>query len=185
MSIHRGTITVFGSSQVQEGDSRYTEARGIGRLLTKAGFAICCGGYGGLMEAVSRGAREGGGHTIGVTLDIFSLRPANSWIVEEQRNPTYLARVERMIALGDGYLELSGGIGTLSEVAMAWSLLQIHSLPPRPHVLLGKAWANMVEAFRRNLIIREDDYRLLQLAETPEEAVALLEKAIPAEEVRR
>jgi uncharacterized protein (TIGR00725 family) len=51
-------ITVFGSSRPQEGDADYAEARALGEHLAKAGFAVCSGGYGGVMEAVSRGARS-------------------------------------------------------------------------------------------------------------------------------
>ena len=81
-------ISVFGGSQTKEGDTAYVEARELGRLLAERGHTVLTGGYIGVMEAVSRGAREAGGHVIGVTCeDIEAWRPikANSWVMEEIR----------------------------------------------------------------------------------------------------
>ena len=65
-------VTVFGSSRPSEGDSDYAEARELGRRLAERGFAVCSGGYGGVMEAASRGAKEAGGKTYGVTAEFFA-----------------------------------------------------------------------------------------------------------------
>src|SRR5436190_20765313 len=64
-------ITVFGSSRPQDGDADYSDARSLGGELARAGFAVCSGGYGGVMEAVSRGVKEAGGKTYGVTAERF------------------------------------------------------------------------------------------------------------------
>src|SRR5262252_7395492 len=77
-------ITVFGSSRPKESDADYQEACRLGHALGRAGFAVCSGGYGGVMEGVSRGAKEAGGTTIGVTAEFFP-REANSWIDSEVR----------------------------------------------------------------------------------------------------
>ena len=76
------TITVFGSSRPRAGDPYYEEARQLGDALAARGFAVCSGGYGGVMEAVSRGAKEAGGKTLAVTAKFFRSR-ANAWIDEE------------------------------------------------------------------------------------------------------
>ena len=185
MSGRRGTIAVFCSSRIPQGHPAYEEARLTGQLLAEAGFAVCSGGYQGLMEAVSRGAREAGGHTIGVTLSAFDPRPPNRWIIEEIKMTSYLARIQRLVDLADGYLALAGGMGTLAEMSATWSLLQIKAIPRRPGVLLGASWARLMEAFRRELIIWEADYELWQLAATPAQAVALLTKASPCAGERR
>src|SRR3977135_4290020 len=76
------TITVFGSSRPEEGHAEYTEAVELGRALAAKGFAVCTGGYGGVMEGVSRGAREAGGRVLAVTSSFFRRR-ANRWVDEE------------------------------------------------------------------------------------------------------
>ena len=67
-------ITVFGSSRPRAGEADYEEARLLGRALARRGFAVCSGGYGGVMEAVSRGAKEAGGRTLAMTATIFPQR---------------------------------------------------------------------------------------------------------------
>ena len=75
-------IAVLGSSRAQPGDPVYAQALALGRALAEAGFAVCNGGYGGIMEAVSRGAGAAGGHVVGVTCSVYGLAP-NPWIAEE------------------------------------------------------------------------------------------------------
>lgn len=67
-------ITVFGSSRPRDGDAHYALARHLGSELASRGFAICSGGYGGVMEAVSRGAKDAGGNTIGIVSEFFTSR---------------------------------------------------------------------------------------------------------------
>ena len=51
-------VTVFGGSHVQEGGPEYASARDLGKLLAQAGYTVCNGGYGGVMEASARGAKD-------------------------------------------------------------------------------------------------------------------------------
>src|SRR3990172_11196235 len=81
-------ITVFGSSSPAPGEPAYEEARRLGDLLARAGHCVLTGGYMGTMEAVSRGAAEAGGHTVGVTCDQIEKwrnTKANAWVKEERR----------------------------------------------------------------------------------------------------
>ncbi len=172
-------VTVFGSSQITEGDPRYARAEATGGLLAQAGLVVCSGGYQGLMAAVSRGAKSAGGSTIGVPLAAFDPRPCNRWIDQEIKMGTFMARMERMIALGDAYLVLGGGIGTLTELGMVWSLLQIGEIPRRPCLLLGESWAEFLDFARGHLVVREADYGLLTCAADPEQAARLLAAAWP------
>jgi len=76
-------VTVFGSSRPRETDADYEEARVLGRALAKHGFSVCSGGYGGVMEAVSRGAKEVGGKTYGVTADFFKTAKLNPGLISK------------------------------------------------------------------------------------------------------
>src|ERR1041384_696168 len=98
---HEKVITVFGSSRPLEGDPDYEEARPLGRALAGAGFAVCSGGYGGVMAAVSRGAKERGGKTYGVTADFFTASKANEWIDVEVRMHTWQERLFELVRLAD------------------------------------------------------------------------------------
>lgn len=170
------TVSVFGTGQVQDGDADYAEAHEMGRLLAQAGYAVVSGGYYGAMEAVSRGAKSAGGTTRGITMSLFDPRPANQWVDEEEKVLNFFIRLERLIHGSDAYVVLRGGIGTLTELALAWSLLQTNCLTPRPLVIVGKAWSGVFDVFRQHCIIREKDYAIVQLVDTPADALAVIDR---------
>ena len=143
------TVTIFGSSLPPENAPAYQEARELGRALASRGLAVCNGGYGGLMEASARGAREAGGHTIGVTCGIWPHR-ANSWIVEEVRTASFPDRIMTLIARGDAYAVLPGGTGTLAELALAWEMMNKSVLSEsvggrKPLVMVGSYWQRVID----------------------------------------
>jgi uncharacterized protein (TIGR00725 family) len=176
-------VTVFGTARSQEGDPDYQEAYRLGRLLAEAGHSVCTGGYAGAMEAVSRGAHEVGGHVVGITLEPWTLSfqlSANRWVREEVATANLYVRLERLLA-GDALVAIHGGVGTLTEVAFAWNLLQTRDLSPRPLILLGADWRALVDGFARHLIINEQDLALLTLVDTPEAVIAALHTFDPAQ----
>jgi uncharacterized protein (TIGR00730 family) len=140
-------ITVFGSSRPVEGDEWYEEARELGRALVGGGFAVCSGGYGGVMEAVSRGAKEAGGKTLGVTASFFGGR-ANRWIDDEVRMDTWQDRLFELIRRGDGYVACRGGTGTLVELSVVWEMLNKRVMPRKPFAVLGGFWRPVIERVR-------------------------------------
>lgn len=114
---------------------------------------MCNGGYGGLMEASARGAREAGGHTIGVTCSLWS-RQANPWIAEEIRTASFPERLMTLIARGDAYVVLPGGTGTLAELALAWEMMNKSVLSAtvggkRPLLLLGPYWQPVIDCLQQ------------------------------------
>jgi uncharacterized protein (TIGR00725 family) len=140
-------VTVFGSSRPREGDAEYEEARELGKALAGRGFAVCSGGYGGVMEAVSRGAKDAGGKTYGVTAEFFGRR-ANAWIDVEVRKKTWEERLFALIELGDGFVTCKGGTGTLVELAVVWEMLNKSVMAGKPCVVLGDFWQPILERVR-------------------------------------
>ena len=167
-------ISVFGSSAPLPESSAYEEARQLGRLLAQAGFAVATGGYGGTMSAVSQGAAEADGHVIGVTCDqIEQFRPLspNKWIKEEHRYATLKDRLIHLVSQNEGMIVLPGGIGTLSEMTLAWSFLQVGELEKRPLILLGNSWKETITVFNDEVYVRPNHLELLTFVDTPEAAV--------------
>jgi uncharacterized protein (TIGR00730 family) len=140
-------ITVFGSSRPENGHADYAEAFELGRSLATAGFAVCTGGYGGVMEAVSRGASEAGGRVLAVTSSFFRPR-ANRWVQEETRVATWPERLFELVRLGDGYVACKGGTGTLVELAVVWEMLNKKAMEQRPFVVLGDFWQPILDRVR-------------------------------------
>jgi uncharacterized protein (TIGR00730 family) len=140
-------ITVFGSSRPSDGDSHYALARELGAQLASRGFIVCSGGYGGVMEAVSRGAKDAGGRAIGITAEFFEAR-ANKWIDEVISVKTWQERLFALIERGAGYVACPGGTGTLVELAVVWEMLNKRVLPPKPFAIIGHFWQPIIERVR-------------------------------------
>ena len=129
------------------------------------------------MEAVSRGAKEAGGHVIGVTCeDIEAWRgvKANAWVKEEWRKKTLLERMQAIIEGCDAAIAMPGGVGTLVEVSLMWNLMVVESLHRRPLILVGKGWQSTLDQFfnsfeyympmrqRESLLFAEDVQRAVE-----------------------
>ena len=173
-------ISVFGGSQPKEGDPAYAEAKELGRLLAQDGHIVLTGGYIGTMEAVSRGAKEAGGHVIGVTCeDIETWRKvkANSWVMEEVRKTTLIERLHTLIHESDAALALPGGPGTLTEIALMWNLMIVESLHRRPLILIGDGWQSVFDQLFKGLdaYVPAHQREILYFAKDVQAAVKLVE----------
>ena len=168
------TIAIFGSSRREEQSALYQEAYELGRSLAAAGYAVLSGGYEGSMAAASRGAAEAGGHVIGVTCAIFDPLPPNRWLTEEIKAPTMLERLAIMLDRADGFVAVRGGIGTLAEVTLAWSLLQTRSLVGKPLVLLGAEWQGVMDAFFAHTDLGASIAALARIVHSPAEVLTAL-----------
>jgi uncharacterized protein (TIGR00730 family) len=177
-------ITVFGSSRPEDGHADYAQALELGRALAAAGFAVCTGGYGGVMEAVSRGARESGGRVLAVTSSFFRPR-ANRWVEEETQMATWQERLFELVRLGDGYVACKGGTGTLVELAVVWEMLNKKAMEQRPFVVLGDFWQPILDRVReveRGHASRwgESSDPLVHQAPTPADAARFLVSRLAA-----
>jgi uncharacterized protein (TIGR00730 family) len=167
-------VAVFGSGSAPAGGALLAEAECLGKMLAEAGFVLLCGGYGGVMEAASRGAHRAGGQAVGVTMDLFAPRLApNRWLTREQRVTDFFPRLQALTA-ADAFVVLRGGIGTLTEATLTWSLLQTGQIGPRPFVFVGDDWRRLFEAFRSTTFVTEADLRLATVVDGVAEAVAFL-----------
>jgi len=148
MKRHARVITVFGSGRAQPDDELYEQALALGVALAEKGLAVCTGGYGGVMEAVSRGAKQAGGHTIGITARFFR-SPANAWIDEEIHVATWRDRLFELVERGHGYVTCPGGTGTLVELAIVWEMLNKGVMEKKPVAIFGEFWRPVIEHVRK------------------------------------
>jgi uncharacterized protein (TIGR00725 family) len=184
-------VTVFGSSRPKAGDAEYEEARELGKLLAKCGFAVCSGGFGGVMEGVSRGAKEGDGKTYGVTAEFFK-RKANAWVDTEVRMDTWDARLFELVRLADGFAVCKGGTGTLVELAVVWEMLNKSVIAGKPIVVVGDFWQPILDRVREveqgprpsteNRVWGEANGNLVYSAANADEAANYLARKLKARE---
>ena len=166
------TVTIFGSHEAKEGGEDYETGRILGKKLAESGYTVCNGGYGGIMEATARGAKEGRGQTIGVTTEDFG-GSANRWIDQEVKMKKWSDRLFKMIELGDAYVVFDGGTGTLVELFVTWEMSNKGFLS-KPVVVLGNRWRALTDQIRK--IPQVVDSPHLYLKKTPAEAVNLLKE---------
>ena len=150
-----GLVAVIGAGRANE--ELYELARQTGRRLAQHGYGVVTGGLGGVMEAVSRGAWEAGGLTVGI-LPGRDPQAANPWV--RVALPTGLGETRNTLVAGagGGVIAIGGAVGTLSEIAFALK----RGLP----VVSLASWELESE--------RLGPERQFILAETPEGAVKVL-----------
>ena len=176
-------VSVFGGSQPKDDSTAYAEAMELGKRLAERGHTVLTGGYIGVMEAVSRGAREAGGHVIGVTCEeIEAWRPiqANAWVMEEMKKKTLVDRLHALIHESDAALALPGGPGTLTEISLMWNLMIVESLHRRPLILIGDGWQSVFDQFFRGLdaYVPAHQREILRFAKDAQTAVKMLESNV-------
>src|SRR5882724_471344 len=168
-------VTIFGGSKCREQDPEYADARRVGQLLAEAGYTICTGGYLGVMEAASRGAREAGGRVLGIVMNQFRAEP-NRYLTDKVATPHFYERLQRLITRSVGFIAIRGGMGTVTELSLVWNKIQTRVIEPRPLVLLGECWPPIVREWQRHLAVNDQDVAALDFAKTPEEAVAIIKE---------
>lgn len=166
------TVTIFGTAKAKSGEPAYELAYEIGGLLARAGFTIINGGYGGTMLAAAKGASEAGGKTIGVTCSAFEGSKANEYVKREIVTKSPDERLDTLIKLGQAYVVLPGGTGTLLELAKVWELKNKGFIKAdKPIILVGGFWKPVVD-----LIAGEDaeSGRYIRQADEPRQAVEMI-----------
>ncbi|MEO8573920.1 MAG: LOG family protein [Pyrinomonadaceae bacterium] len=166
-------VTIFGGSKCGPASDEYREAHDIGMRLAKAGFTICTGGYLGVMEAASRGAREAGGRVFGIVMNQFKSEP-NRYLTDKVATNHFYERLQNLITRSVGFVALRGGMGTVTEVSLVWNKLQTHVLDRRPIVLVGDCWRDVVDAWKKHLVVSDEDVAYLDFAHNAEDAANII-----------
>ena len=174
-------VSVFGSSSPRPGDDLYASALELGTRLATAGYVVVTGGYGGLMEATSRGAAEAGGHVVGVTAPaLFPNRAGpNVWVAEESAHATLLQRIDCLVEMSAAAIVLPGSIGTLAELVAFWNhayVARFSDSPPRPLIAVGEPWRSLVPTLAATL---DTDGSLVTLVDDEQTAAKELTKRLP------
>ena len=166
-------VTIFGGSKCTENSPEYLQAQELGARLAEAGFTICTGGYLGVMEAASRGAREKGGRVFGIVMNQFKGEP-NRYLTDKVATDHFYDRLQNLITRSVGFVALRGGMGTVTEISLVWNKLQTRVLNKRPLVLLGDCWKDVVQAWQDNLVVSDSDVSFLDFAHNAEDACNII-----------
>jgi uncharacterized protein (TIGR00725 family) len=166
-------VTIFGGSKCREGEVAYEEAKEVGRRLAESGYTICTGGYLGVMEAASKGAREKGGRVLGIVMNQFKSEP-NRFLTDKVATDHFYDRLQNLITRSVGFIAIRGGMGTVTEISLVWNKLQTGVISDRPLILLGDCWKKVVTSWQENLVVSDEDVSHLRFAKNPQEAVEII-----------
>src|SRR6266536_2175916 len=175
--IERPAVTLFGSARVDEGHPAYEEAREVGRRFAEAGFAVVTGGGPGVMAAANRGAKEGGGLSVGFNIQLPHEQHENPYLDIELTFHHFYARKTMFVKAAEGFVIFPGGFGTLDELFESLTLIQTGKVLNFPVVLFdSNYWQGLLEWLRERTLpeglISPDDLELLTVTDSPTEAVS-------------
>ncbi|MFD5103530.1 LOG family protein [Streptomyces albidochromogenes] len=174
-------ISVFGSARTPAGTPDYAAGVELGRALAEAGFAVITGGGPGAMEAANKGARDAGGISVGLGIELPYEQGINPHVDIGVNFRYFFVRKIMFVKYAHGFVVLPGGLGTLDELFEALTLVQTHKVTRFPIVLFGTAyWGGLVDWLRDTVIAQgkasERDLLLFHVTDSVEEAVALVSK---------
>lgn len=131
-------ITVFGSARFPEGHEYYEKARAVGGRLAEMGFTVLTGGGPGIMEAANRGAKEAGGQSVGLNIELPFEQNANPWLDVMIEFEHFFVRKVMLVKYSLGFVVMPGGFGTMDELFEAVTLMQTKKITHFPVVIIGK-----------------------------------------------
>lgn len=146
----RKTVTIFGSSIPRPGDAEYEAAYRLGKILGVNNLNVCTGGFQGTMDAVSKGASEAGAEAIGITVSIFNAQPSR-YLTKEIKCSTLFERLTKLLEIGDAFIILNGGTGTMLELALVWESFNKNLLAEKPCAAVGEMWSGIICAMEKQI----------------------------------
>ena len=168
-------VTIFGSARTGPDDPQYVAARETARLLALQGFSIITGAGPGIMEAANRGAKDGGGHSVGCNIELPFEQGNNPYVDTLVNFRYFFVRKTMFIKYSNAFIIFPGGFGTLDELFEALTLIQTGKIYQFPVILFGRHyWAGLLRWISSRLAgegkISPNDLDLLLLTDDPAEA---------------
>ena len=173
-SVKKG-VSIFGSARTGPDDPQYLKAQETARLLGEAGFSIITGAGPGIMEAANKGAREGGGHSVGCNIELPFEQGANPYVDTLVNFRYFFVRKTMFIKYSVAFIIFPGGFGTLDELFEALTLIQTGKIYRFPVILFGRHyWAGLARWLQTRVLserkISPGDMDLMLLTDDPAEA---------------
>jgi hypothetical protein len=172
-------VSIFGSARLKEEDKYYEMAVEIAQKITQLGFGVITGGGPGIMEAGNRGAKLGGGKSIGLNIELPFEQHFNPYIDKAYSMDFdyFFVRKVMFVKYSQGFIVMPGGFGTLDELSEAITLIQTKKIGRFPIVLVGTSyWEGLIDWFKTSLLenkmINEEDLNLFRIVDSADEAVA-------------
>jgi hypothetical protein len=182
LSTVRNSVTIFGSARTQAGEPEYLSCVHTAKRLAEEGFTIITGGGPGIMEAGNKGAKEGGGRSIGLNIELPFEQHTNPYLDTSIEFRYFFVRKTMFVKYSIGFVVFPGGFGTMDELFEALTLIQTGKIKHFPVVLMGtRYWKGLVDWLRETMVaggkIERKDLEIFQVTDDPEVVVTALTQA--------
>ncbi len=174
-------VTMFGSARLKPGSAHYELARQTAKELVKVGYGVISGGGPGIMEAANKGAKEAGGASVGINIDLPFEQKANDYIDHDKLLSFrhFFVRKVMFVKYAQGVVVLPGGFGTLDEFFEVVTLVQTKKTKPFPIVLMGKDyWSGLMKWVKTRMLeegtISAKDLDLFVETDDPKKAAKVI-----------
>jgi uncharacterized protein (TIGR00730 family) len=176
-------VSIFGSARVRPRDETYEKTVVIARRLAESGYHIITGGGPGIMEAGNKGAREGGGRSVGLNIRLPKEQNPNPYADIRLDFKYFFVRKVIFLKYAQAYVGMPGGFGTLDEIFEAITLIQTKRIKPFPVILVGSDyWGPLWEWIRGNLLKRKlispEDVDLVTILDDPDGVVNTIKRTV-------
>ncbi len=176
-------ISIYGSARTHPDDKYYILAEQIAAELARSGYGVVTGGGPGIMEAANKGAREAGGLSVGLNINLPHEQDPNPHANLQLDFKYFFVRKVMFMKYSMGFICMPGGFGSLDELFEALTLIQTERIKPFPIVLVGSTfWAGLVDWLRDRLLadgnIGSADLLLFEVMDDVDEIVSYFKKTI-------
>lgn len=177
------SVSIFGSARLKPGSPYYNLGIEVAQQIALKGFAVITGGGPGIMEACNKGAQLANGASCGLSIDL-PFESESNYFIDPKYNlhfRYFFVRKVMFIRYAQGYVFLPGGFGTLDEFFEALTLIQTKKIHPFPIYLMGKDyWSGLMHWIKEIMMgygcISEEDLKLIQITDNPEEVANGIER---------
>ncbi|MCM8760986.1 MAG: TIGR00730 family Rossman fold protein [Candidatus Omnitrophica bacterium] len=179
LSSVKEAVSIFGSARSRPSDKSYKAAEETAYRLARNGYSIITGAGAGIMEAANKGAKKGGGESIGLNIMIPTIQKPNKFVTKLIEFKYFFCRKVMFAKYSMALVAFPGGYGTLDEFFEVITLVQTKRIDPLPVILFGSEfWAGLLEWLKKTLLshkmIDKSDLLIFKVVDSPQEVVAAI-----------
>jgi uncharacterized protein (TIGR00730 family) len=177
------SVTVYGSARFTSENPHYRDAYDLAFKISRLGYTIVTGGGSGIMEAANRGAKEAGGPSIGLNIELPHEQLLNPYVTDSLSFYYFFSRKTTMSFSAEAYIFYPGGFGTLDEFFEIVTLVQTRKIRAVPVILVGIDFWKPLQAFlndqclKHHAAITKDDLALYTITDDHKKIIDIIASA--------
>ncbi|WBM76115.1 TIGR00730 family Rossman fold protein [Saprospira grandis] len=185
-------VSIFGSARTKPDNRYYKLATEIAKLMVNEGYGVITGGGPGIMEAANLGAKQAGGPSVGLNIDLPFEQGHNDYIDNDKifNFKYFFIRKVMFVKYAQALVVLPGGFGTMDELFEVLTLVQTHKSSPVPIILVGSEFWTGLKDWIKNVMLEQEqnvspkDLDLMPITDDPQEVVRIINEFYAHEDLK-